>query len=164
MPDLITHVALAHLIRRPFELRRKNPDAFPLRVLFYLGTILPDILTRPWYILFPKTHDWTITFHTSAGAALVCGMLALLFKPGWQKKAFAFLTLGSILHFVLDSFQKQIIGNSVWLYPFSWKSFNYGILWAGEIMTYIPVWLVLVCVLETAIAMHKKKLQSSSPC
>jgi hypothetical protein len=156
MPDLVTHTAVAHLIRRPFDLKKAPAKAPSLLILFYLGTILPDILTRPWYILFPATHDWTLPFHTPAGALVACGLLALLFKPGYQKKAFSLLGAGSILHLVLDGFQKQIIGNNFWLYPFTWKDFGYGVIWPGEIMKYIPCWIVAVILLEIGIAFYRR--------
>jgi hypothetical protein len=156
MPDLVTHAAIAHLIRRPFDFVESAGAVPSLRILFYLGTILPDILTRPWYILFPVTHDWTLPFHTPAGALAACGLLALLFEPGLQKKAFWLLAAGSILHFILDGFQKQIIGNNFWLYPFTWKDFGYGVIWAGEIMRYIPYWLGLVVILEIGMAVYHR--------
>jgi hypothetical protein len=157
MPDMITHMAIAHLIIRPLVLTKTNRSPGAMRWLFYLGTSLPDILTRPWYILIPATHDWMFPFHTPIGAFLACGIFALLFKPALQKKAFMFLGLGSVLHFLLDGFQKQIVGNNYWLYPFTWKDFGYGILWAGDIMTFIPVWLVLIALLEIGIAIRKKR-------
>ncbi len=154
MPDLVTHAAIAHLIRRPFDLKKKTGTGPSLRVLFYLGTLLPDLLTRPWYILFPATHDFTLPFHTPAGALIACGMIAVLFETTLQKKAFGLLAAGSVLHFVLDGFQKQIIGNNFWLYPFSWKDYGYGIIWAGEIMRYIPCWLALAALMEIGIAVY----------
>ena len=39
MPDLITHLAFTHLVKRPFELKGKAENIFPFRVLLYLGTI-----------------------------------------------------------------------------------------------------------------------------
>jgi hypothetical protein len=154
VPDLVTHTVIAHLVRRPFDFVEPARTVPSLRVLFYLGTVLPDLLTRPWYILYPATHDWTFPFHTPAGALLACGLIALLFEPGLQKKAFSLLAMGSVLHFVLDGFQKQIIGNNFWLYPFSWKDFGYGVIWAGEIIRYIPYWLGLVALLEIGMTIY----------
>ena len=158
MPDLITHTAVAHLLRRPFE-RPSDPDAGATRTLFYLGTILPDILTRPWYILIPATHDWTMAFHTPVGALLACGLLALLFEPPLRKKAFLWLGGGSLLHFFLDGFQKQVVGNSTWLFPLTWNDYGYGIAWSGEIMRLIPLWLALVVVMEIILFLRRKKVR-----
>ena len=161
MPDLVTHTAIAHLIRRLFDLRKSTGAVSSLRILFYLGTILPDILTRPWYILFPATYNWSLPFHTPAGVLSACGLIALLFEPGLQKKVFWLLAAGSILHLILDGFQKQIIGNNFWLYPFTWKDFGYGVLWAGEIMRYIPYWLGLVVTMEIGVVVYKSARKRS---
>jgi len=156
MPDLVTHTAVAHLLRRSIDLKKYSRADSRLRVLFYLGTILPDILTRPWYILFPSTHDWTLPFHTPIGALLICALLALFFESRLQKRAFAWLASGTVLHFLLDGLQRQVVDNNLWLYPFSWKDFGYGFLWAGEIMRFIPVTLGLVVLLEIGMAFRRK--------
>ena len=43
MPDLITHLAFSHLVIRGFEWLKKETAFTPFRVLFYAGTILPDV-------------------------------------------------------------------------------------------------------------------------
>ncbi|MEJ2745608.1 MAG: hypothetical protein P8123_08010, partial [bacterium] len=48
MPDLITHLCTAQIARRAL---RRIP--FPLLAL---GVILPDLLSRPFHILFPATY------------------------------------------------------------------------------------------------------------
>jgi hypothetical protein len=157
MPDLITHVAIAHLIRRPLEIRRKDSLSVPLRILFYIGTIFPDILTRPWYILFPASHDWTFPLHTPIGALLACGLLALLFEPAIRKRAFAFLTAGAGLHFLLDIFQKQTVGGYTLLFPVSWKQFTLGLFRPRQFMTAIPLWIGLVVLLEIGMHLFRKR-------
>lgn len=148
MPDLITHMVFSHFIIRSFE-QIKNVSKYQhFRVLFYLGVILPDILTRPWYILFRDTYDWTVALHTPAGAVIICAILALLFEPGLRKMTFIYLTVGSLSHFVLDSLQTQLINNNYWFFPFSWKPIGYGIAGAGEIIEWIPAFLVAVIVFE----------------
>ena len=131
MPDLITHVAFIHLLRRPFDLKKQiwNPN---LRILFYVGTILPDILTRPFYILFPSTFSWTVAIHTFAGMFIICALIAFFFEVKIRRQVFVLLISGAAFHFLLDAFQKQLIGNNYWLFPLSWKNFGLGIFWAGE--------------------------------
>ena len=157
MPDLITHVAIGHLIKRPFELKKSNPAIVPLRTLFYLGTILPDILTRPWYILFPGTLEWTYPFHTPIGMVLTCSLLALLFESSLRKKAFYYLLGGAGLHFLLDGCQKHITYNEFWLYPFSWKGFGFRLFWAGDIIPYIPLFIGMVVVMEVCIYFYQHR-------
>ena len=157
MPDLVTHVAINHIIRRPFDLSRTQTPIFPLRTLFYLGTILPDILTRPWYIIFPETHHWTFLFHTPLGMFITTGLLTLLFESSLRKKAFVNLSAGAGLHFLLDASQKQVVGNNYWLYPFSWKDFGFGIAWAGDFVDRIPLLIALVVILEAFIYLWRKR-------
>ena len=57
MPDLITHMVFSHFLIRGYELLKNTKDFTPFRILFYVGTVLPDLLTRPWYILFADTYD-----------------------------------------------------------------------------------------------------------
>ena len=157
MPDLITHVAVSHLVKRPFELQRKGKSAVAFRTIFYFGTILPDILTRPFYILFPATYNWVIFFHTPAGIALTSALIAFLFESTIRRKVFINLIAGAGLHFFMDAFQKQVSGNNFWLFPFSWKDFGFGVAWPGEIMYFIPLWLTLVVFLEMWIYFRSKK-------
>ncbi|MFH1941821.1 MAG: metal-dependent hydrolase [bacterium] len=157
MPDLVTHIAFSHLVRRPFEIKQSGKSHLPFRILLYLGTILPDITTRSLYIVFPSTHDWTYPLHTPVGALVLCGIIALLFESSLRKKAFANLSTGAGLHFVLDSFQKQLIGGYPWLFPFSWKPIGIGLLWSDDILQYFPVWIAVVVIVEIGIFIAKKR-------
>jgi len=157
MPDLITHVALSHILRRPFDRGRRMSEVLPFRVLFYLGIILPDILTRPWYILFPVTHNWTLCFHTPLGMGLTAGILAMFFESSIRKIAFKNLTLGAGTHFILDTLQKKITGDNYWFFPVTWKSVEHGIAWAEDYVDLIPLWLGLVLLVEFVIYLWNKK-------
>ena len=151
MPDLITHMALSHLIRRPFDVKKADRPAAPFRYMFYFGAILPDILTRPWYIIFPATHDWTVVFHTPFGMILTCALVSLLFESTLRKRIFINLFAGSFGHFLLDALQKKFTGNDYWFFPVSWKSVGYGLAYADQFMDLIPLWIGLVAVLEGCI-------------
>ncbi len=148
MPDLITHITFSHLIRRPLDLLPSARSFASVHSLFYLGTLLPDLLTRPWYILFPVTRDWTVFFHTPFGMLITAGFLSLLFSPQLRKNAFLNLICGAGFHFLLDSFQKQVTGNNFWLFPFSYKNFGLGLAWAEDFLNFIPLWIGLVILLE----------------
>jgi len=118
MPDLITHVAFTHLVKRPFELKGNENNIFSFRVILYLGAILPDITTRPWYIVFPATKSWTASLHTPFSAILCCALLSLFFHPGIRKKVFLYLLLGVILHFFLDTFSIILSGRITGFFHF----------------------------------------------
>ena len=153
MPDLITHVALAHVIKRPFDLKKSHT---PFRALLYLGTILPDVLSRPFYILFPNTYDQIVFFHTPVGMLLTISLLVLFFEPAIRKGAFINLTAGAGLHFLLDAFQIQTSGNNYWLFPFTYTNFGYGLFQAGDLIPFIPLWIGLVAAMEVGIYIGAK--------
>jgi len=155
MPDLVTHVAFTHLVKRPFELKGNDKNIFSFRVILYLGAILPDITTRPWYIIFPVTKSWTASLHTPIGALLVCALLSFFFDQAIQKKVFVYLSLGVILHFFLDTFQHHIIGTNYWLFPFSWQHVGYGLFSPGDIIPLIPIWIFIILIMEIAIYLLK---------
>jgi hypothetical protein len=161
MPDLITHVAAAHLLKRPFEIRDPSRNHAPVRTIFYLGAMLPDLLSRPWYILFPPVQDWVVAFHTPFGMLLTCGLLTLLFERNLRGKVFLWLMAGVLLHFGMDCLQKQVTGNNFWLFPFSWRNFGYGLFWAGEAVTFMPVWIALVALMEGIFFLKKHKSNRS---
>ncbi|MBN2103738.1 hypothetical protein JW835_06835 [bacterium] len=162
MPDLITHMAFSHLIIRVYELLKKQMHFSPFRTLFYIGVILPDILTRPGYILFSGTYDWTVALHTPMGAMMVCCILSFLFEKAIRKRAFLYLTFGALSHFILDALQKQLIYNNYWFFPFSWKSVGWGIAGAGTILEWIPVWLIVILIFEITVWMGRKRKKSLS--
>ena len=155
MPDLVTHTAIAHLIRRPFGWRNTSKSDTALRTLFYLGVMLPDLPSRPVYIVFPSLYDWVVAFHTPLGMLFTCAFASLLFERLLRKRAFGWLFLGTLLHFITDCLQKQVTGNNFWFFPFSWKNFGVGLFWAGEAIPFVPVWIALV--LLTEFIFHRKK-------
>jgi hypothetical protein len=156
VPDLVTHAAFGYILQRPYEtLRPSQDDAFK-RTLFFLGVMLPDLLSRPWYILFPSVHDWVVAFHTPAGTLAFCGLLASRMEKSFRGTAFRFLAIGGLSHFLLDCFQKQVTGNNFWLFPFSWHNFGIGLFWAGDAMAYTPVWIGLCALLEVGLRLSRR--------
>lgn len=161
MPDLITHMVFGHLMIRSYELIKNKVNYGPFRCIFYIGTVLPDVFTRPLYILFPFTHDWTIAMHTPLGAIVLCGILSLLFTPSLRKHAFVLMAAGSLGHFILDALQRQIIYNNYWFFPFSWKTVGWGLAGAGTILEWVPVWLLIVICFECIVWIVQKHNSSS---
>ncbi|MDM7924465.1 MAG: hypothetical protein QUS35_00425 [bacterium] len=159
MPDLVTHAAIGYLIRRPVEILRPSRDDASKRMLFFLGVILPDILSRPIYILLPGLHDWVVAFHTPAGLLAASGLLASRFEKPFRPTAFRFLVAGGLFHFLLDCFQKQVTGNNFWLFPFSYHDFGFSLFWAGDIVAFAPVWVGLAVLMEIGLrfgSRHRK--------
>ncbi|NOY58612.1 MAG: hypothetical protein GXO75_06730 [Calditrichaeota bacterium] len=141
MPDLITHTAAAYFIMRPGKFAR-------FRVAFYVGTILPDILSRPFYILKPELYRYTIAIHTPVFIVLFCFLFAEFFNREIRKDVRNFLLLGAALHFFLDLFQRHLLTGYLWFFPFSYKSFEIGLYWPETPLYFIPLWVGIIFVIE----------------
>ncbi len=149
MPDLLTHFTAAYLITRPWLVER-------FRAIFYLGTVLPDLVSRPLYILFPKLAIYTVACHTPIFVLFFCLLLAELFVPQIRRQVLFFLLTGATLHFLLDALQKHLFGGYYWFFPFSWQSGEIGLFWPEDPLRFIPLWLLLIVVTELAIAVGKR--------
>ena len=157
MPDLITHTAIARLLSGPFEFRNRSPHRLPLGIFLYIGVMLPDLMSRPWYILSPSVHDWVVAFHTPFGMLTACAFAALFFERSLRAGVFGRLFLGTVLHFAVDCLQKQVTGNNYWLFPFSWKNFGVGLFWADDAIPFVPVWIALVLLMEVILRVRRVK-------
>lgn len=157
MPDLISHAVFGHALRRGYGLVSGKTQSRSLLPLFYLGIILPDVLTRPVYILLPASHRWTVPLHTPFGMLLVCLFLALLFYRSVRRPVFTALFTGSCVHFLLDLLQKKILPNDYWLFPVTWKTIPVGLLWSDDFIVLIPFAVAAVGLGEHIRALHNKK-------
>lgn len=135
MPDLVTHCSVAYFFMETSKFPR-NP------VLFYVGTILPDILTRPFYIVHAGLYPIVTPFHTPVVLLLICLLASFLFAEGTRKTVFFSLLGGCYLHIMVDLTQRHILPEYFVFLPFSWKTFEFGIIWP-ESWFYIMPFLVL---------------------
>ncbi|MFB0565713.1 MAG: metal-dependent hydrolase [Candidatus Aminicenantaceae bacterium] len=156
MPDLVTHFAAAYILKVPRQWSK-------FRIPFYIGAILPDLLSRPFYIIYPSAAFVVYSFHTPLVTAVVCLLIAQFFqeeiRPGVRRNLF----LGIGLHYGLDLMQKYLISGYVWLFPFSWKSFSLQLFWSEEALQFVPVWVALVLGIETFIQIKKRIRKENLP-
>lgn len=150
MPDLLTHSAAAHLAARRWFPR-------PAAILFVVGTMLPDVLSRPFYILFPILHWWVMPLHTPVGMAIVCWIITGWFKPEDRKTVFIALFAGAIFHFLLDAPQQHIAAGYFWLFPFSWTTYEWGLWWSEDTVQIVPWVILLVAIVEIILYRRKAK-------
>ena len=141
MPDLVTHTASVWLFLR---LRKCQY----CRSIFYLGSILPDLLSRSLYILWPQLFGYTIAIHTPVMMILVVLWAGFLFEPLDRSMVRGWLLAGVGLHFLLDIFQRHLYGGYYWFFPFSWKTSTWGLFDTETSLYWIPVWLVIIFVYE----------------
>ena len=144
MPDLLTHFAVAYITTRTSRFAR-------FRVIFYVGAILPDILTRPFYILLPKLSPYSVGLHTPLFMAIFCIFFAELFEKGIRSDIRTYLFAGVGLHFFLDLLQKPIIDGYYWFFPFSWKTYSIGLFSPHEFLYFVPFWIILIIIIEIGI-------------
>ncbi len=149
MPDLITHFAAAYFLKTPRRFSR-------FRIPFYLGAILPDLLTRSFVIIYPPSESVVYGFHTPVVSVVVCLLAAQFFEKGIRSGVRTNLLLGITLHFGLDIMQKHLIVPYFWLFPFSWKTFELGLFWPEESLRLMPLWLALVIIIETTIQIKRR--------
>ncbi|MDD5555860.1 MAG: hypothetical protein PHN82_01285 [bacterium] len=132
MPDLVTHLCAAQVIRRLLRLR-----LFPL---FALGAVLPDLLSRPAHILFPGTAPFVVAFHSPVVLLLCCLLASLLFARPIRRACLGYLAAGSALHLALDVMQKQICPvYYYWLFPFSRWTWDADLFWPEQALLLLPV-------------------------
>lgn len=153
MPDLVTHSAVAWILGRKGN--------FEYRIIFYLGAILPDVLARPIYILFPKYYLYSIAVHTPVFMIIFSLLFAEFFDRNIKRKIFGYLLLGVLLHFLLDALQKHLVTGYFWLFPFSWYSTSFGLFWSESFINIIPYWFLLIAIVELFLFFQKKMKKSS---
>ncbi len=151
MPELVTHISAAYLVRRGTK------SIAQTAALFYLGVILPDVLTRPVNILLPPLYWFVRPLHTPLALTMVCLLLSYFFAETVRRKVFLSLIFGAYFHLVLDLFQKAIGPAYPWLFPFSWRSFQIGLFWPEDSLVLLPVWGLLGIVLVVRGLMRGRK-------
>lgn len=137
MPDLGTHVLATYLASRC------HPKGGTWSALLLLGAILPDVLTRPLFELFPDAFWFFFPLHTPLVLALVCYALSLLFEEQTRVKTFVALYAGVLFHLALDLLQKSATLSYTPLFPFSWATWSAGLFWPDQSLLLIPVLLLL---------------------
>jgi hypothetical protein len=149
MPDLVTHTAAAYFLSR-------NTKSARIRVFFYMGAVLPDILARPIYILWPDLFFYTVAIHTPA-FMIVFILLFAEFFPQYLRKTVAVFTLAGVgLHFLMDLFQQHLLTGYYWLFPFSWNSFEIALFWPETPVRLIPLWTALILATEFVSYIYRR--------
>ncbi|MCR4439937.1 MAG: hypothetical protein QHJ34_11275 [bacterium] len=149
MPDLTTHLAFTHLVSRPVRLGSA-------RVPLYVGALLPDLLTRPLYILHPPAYYVVYSLHTPVATSVVILLFAELCAEEIRRRVMAGLFAGVTLHFALDLLQRQLGSGYYCLFPFSWKSFALGLFWPEESLRAVPFLLTAVAATEAGLFLWRK--------
>ena len=133
MTGLLTHLIIA-------EGCRKGLRGYTLTSWFLVGTVLPDVLTRPFSIVLPSLFWFCMPLHTPVGLFLACMSISQFFPAASRRSIFYNLLGGATLHLLLDIFQAHIAGSYYLLFPFSWWSFEVDLIWPETSLYLLPIW------------------------
>ena len=149
MPDLLTHFLSAYI------LAKWTVHSRAMRSIFYLGAVLPDLLSRLPSILLEfilKRYSGEMSwFFTNFHSPFIVFWFSLLISQFFQKdrrKIFFILLSGAGFHFILDFFQRHVEPVYFWLFPFSWKRWEIGLFWADSSIYAIPILLCGILIIE----------------
>jgi hypothetical protein len=149
MPDLLTHIMVAEGCRKIGWKGRLTP-------WFLVGTVLPDLLTRPFTVLFPGFYWWVMPLHTPIGLLLVCTLLSRFYPRQQRSQAFSNLIGGAAVHLLLDVGQKHIGSGYQLLFPFSWSSYEIGLFWPETSLYLLPLWLAVGIFVVVRVLVHQR--------
>ena len=154
MPDWISHVLIGLILCEILDLRPKS--------LVLLGTLLPDLILKSelLQIFFPlgdRLYWVFMPLHTPIGLLLMSLLILPLFDYD-RKKSFLLITLGWISHLLSDMLTKHFLIGEFLLFPFSWKTFGFGMIWPEEFyMILLPLIIIYAAVLVVKRAVPNKQ-------
>ena len=119
MPDWVTHIVVAWTLCRILSFKYKEFNASNTLIVI-TGALIPDIfkIVIVLQLFGIDATDYFQTIHIPTGSVIVAGMISLFFPE--RKKAFLFLGLGVLTHYILDSLLEHVSGGLYLLFPFSW--------------------------------------------
>lgn len=152
MPDTLTHLLVAIPIARKFFQR-------PWRYIFYLGAVLPDLLSRGLSSLFKNVHDYFMPLHTPVGLMVFVIFFMAFFEKHYWKKVSFYLSMGVVSHLILDALQSHDYSVAyLWLFPFSWRSYKGGLFEPHVSLYFLPILLAIVFFMEVRRLIKARRL------
>jgi hypothetical protein len=138
MPDLVTHTTIGYLIRN------RNWTKHIL-LLFLIGTIFPDLLSRTFMITFPELKWFFHAFHTPIVIVLFALLFSLLFERSLRWLVFKYVLLGAAFHCFLDLFQLGVSETAyLWFFPITVTyDIQIGLFWAEDTLILTPLFTLL---------------------
>jgi hypothetical protein len=119
LPDWITHIVVAWTLCRVLSFKFKEFNASNTMIVI-TGALIPDIVkvVIVLQLLGLDVKEYFEPIHMPVGSVIVAGMISLFFPA--KKKAFLFLGLGVLTHYLLDLLLEHVSGGIYLLFPFSW--------------------------------------------
>jgi LexA-binding, inner membrane-associated putative hydrolase len=151
MPDWFTHSLIGWITGKT----TKQDVA-----LLVIGALIPDLVKINLAFTGLGINDYQFfePLHTTIGAILVAGIIALLFHDA--RKAFIPLIIGISTHFILDFFLVHVHGGMKLLFPFSWDGWQYSLIRSDDYrMTIVAV--IAALLIYSIYWYYEKKKKSS---
>jgi len=162
VPDLATHAIGGYLLSRFPQIFSQKPSENGLVVSsFVFGNILPDITTRPAFLLFPKTFDYVFFIHTPFVMLLISALIATFLNSNVRLKAGIFMFTGSIMHMVLDHFQSHIFYPNYWFFPIYNEPSGIDLYGVDSSLTMLPYLFFVFIVVLIYSCRSKKQLSGT---
>ena len=158
MPDLATHAIGGYLVYLGATKTFRKPADRAVSAAFVLGNILPDITTRPAFLLFPKTYEFVFSLHTPILMLLFTILLVSFLKEEIRLKAGGWIFAGSLLHIFLDHLQIHVAPATYWLFPFSSNSTSLGLFGVDDSMIILPYLFAIFLVVLVTDRSKKRRL------
>lgn len=136
MPNALAHLGVNGLATKPII---KTADL----KWIYLGAIIPDIawiLQRVVKLVYPTVNGYDLRLYVIIQASLLFSLILGLWFSSFSKnqlRTFIILSLGSLLHLLLDACQIKWANGVLLFAPFSWKLLDFGFFWPESWPTYL---------------------------
>ena len=136
MPNALAHLGVNGLATKPII---KTADL----KWIYLGAIIPDIawiLQRVVKLVYPTVNGYDLRLYVIIQASLLFSLILGLWFSSFSKnqlRTFIILSLGSLLHLLLDACQIKWANGVLLFAPFSWQLLHFGFFWPESWPTYL---------------------------
>lgn len=157
MPDWITHIVVAWTLCTllSFKFKQFNNENI---VIVLIGALIPDIfkINMPLNILGIHTSTFIAPIHMPIGSLIIAAIISLFFNE--KKMTFIFLVLGISTHFALDLLLINVNGGMMLLFPFSWATWQLGIIPIDDYNTMILA--IILAIIVYIVSVYKKRKKS----
>lgn len=136
MPNTLAHLGVAGVATRSVI------EAADLKWI-YIGAVIPDlpwIFQRLGWILFPHINLYNLRLYVIIQSTFLFGIIISLALASFSKeylKTFLILSLGCLIHLLLDSLQKKWANGAHLFVPFNWDLFSLNLFWPESLPTYL---------------------------
>jgi hypothetical protein len=152
MPDLATHALATRL------LAVSHPRIKRILVPLLIGAVLPDVLTRPVYMIFSDLFWFVFPLHCPIPLFFVCYAAVFIFEENERAGIFMGLFGGALLHIAVDLLQKNVTLAYAPLFPFTWKTWSAGLLWPDQTLLLLPLFLLMNMGIDLVLSGRRRKV------